>query len=1283
MSFCAPSFSSAQSVVRQWNEILLEAIGNDFARPPVHARNLYHLSAMSYDVWAAYKGEKEFHFLGKTHNGYSIPFEGVKYVSNELAAQNEAISFASYRLLLHRFENSPGIGYVNGLMEGLMQQYGYDISNNSTDFVTGGAAEFGNWVAEQIINFGLQDGSNEANNYQNMYYAPTNPPIQMEEPGNPDVIDPNKWQAIELTAAFDQAGNPITGPQDHLAPEWGNVIPFSLDDSLSTTFIDGSSNSYNVYCDPGSPAMIDLNDTACFSSLYKWNHIMVAIWQSHNTPEDATMWDISPGGIGNVPVNYPEDIEDHYQFYNYFNGGHVDEPGHPLNPYTGLPYSPNLVKRGDYVRVIAEYWADGLNSETPPGHWFRILHDVLDHPLFEKRWMGTGPVLDDLEYDVLSHFALGGMMHDAAIAAWSIKGWYDYTRPAAAIRWLGDNGQCSDPLDISYSPNGLPIIPGYCELVYSGDPLAGPNDINVGKMKLYTWRGHNYVTDPETDIADVGWILSEDWWPYQLPTFVTPPFAGYVSGHSTFSATAASVLALITGDPFFPGGIMERTFLTNDFLEFEKGPSETVVLQWATYKDASDQCSLSRIWGGIHPPVDDIPGRIIGDKIGPLGVQYANEVIQEKHPKIIDVTVSNDSISEQDFNSIVSFSFEFDMHMDINMIPDFGFINQNPIDSNALEFVNQEWTDTNIYQIDFLVLSNEVTLNAIIFLLENAISISGDTQKKTLFENEIWIDTEKPMVTNMGISSEIVNTNNVQNGLTLSLKLSEDCDQLSPVSFEIISPLQLQSSLIHNSAQTTWYSSDSLVLYIDVIDNNDFETEITIKIDSIYDVFGNIIEELYVNDLFVVDTQSPLLDMVSSNKAMYNRDDFGLNTVEINVSFSKPMDTSTVPSLSFPNSPGINDALSYNVFLSTWISNSACVYYFHMPQSSLEIQGVDVQISSFIDTSGNANTAIETGLFTIDTKQPHIESLEPSNNPIFDGNEGQAGWQLSITYSEPMDNSSVPFIQLNHIDGLFNSINYSPMESFWESDTVFNAVFAIVDNNIERENLDVTIYFAQDVAGNEQTNYQETSNINIDTKNPQVVSFSSSAFEITNQMESYQQFILFDEDMDLDIIPTVLFNQSSSTPALSFNASDSEWLNDNLFLNYFDVMEINHFEQDIDLYLLNAFDLAGNEVEMDTLFNYLTINLGTAGLNEYTTNSFVLYPNPATVEDHIFISFQHPMNIKSVEVYDFKGQMIANPDTRNINETTIGFKMPYVSTGIYNIRLISEGVVEHFRLNVK
>ncbi|HEY5565055.1 MAG TPA: T9SS type A sorting domain-containing protein, partial [Rhodothermia bacterium] len=115
----------------------------------------------------------------------------------------------------------------------------------------------------------------------------------------------------------------------------------------------------------------------------------------------------------------------------------------------------------------------------------------------------------------------------------------------------------------------------------------------------------------------------ENWWPYQRPTFITPPFAGYISGHSTFSRAAAEVLTLLTGDPYFPGGLAEFQAPKNEFLVFEDGPSVDVTLQWAMYRDASDQSSLSRIWGGIHPPADDIPGRILGAEIGTEAFLYA------------------------------------------------------------------------------------------------------------------------------------------------------------------------------------------------------------------------------------------------------------------------------------------------------------------------------------------------------------------------------------------------------------------------------------------------------------------------------------------------------------------------------------------------------------------------------------------------------------------------------------------------------------------------------------
>jgi hypothetical protein len=103
--------------------------------------------------------------------------------------------------------------------------------------------------------------------------------------------------------------------------------------------------------------------------------------------------------------------------------------------------------------------------------------------------------------------------------------------------------------------------------------------------------------------------------PYQKPTFVTPAFSAYVSGHSTFSRAAAEVLTSITGSTFFPGGMSEWTFPPGK-LAFEAGPTAPVTLQWATYFDAADQAGISRLYGGIHVTWDDFQGRIMGSAAG-------------------------------------------------------------------------------------------------------------------------------------------------------------------------------------------------------------------------------------------------------------------------------------------------------------------------------------------------------------------------------------------------------------------------------------------------------------------------------------------------------------------------------------------------------------------------------------------------------------------------------------------------------------------------------------------
>ena len=624
-----PEFFS-QSIARKWMEVLLQAIRNDLARPPVHARNLFHLSSMMYDAFVITEKIKENrelspYLLNKTINGNFFLFEfPPNFQDNEYI--EKIISYASYNFIRHRFKNSLGVADTYKIVDSLMITLDYDINYSKLDYLSGDPKSIGNYLNELYKEYGYMDNSNEINDYSSNYYEPINPPLDLSKSGNPDIIDPNRWQPLQILNFIDQSGNPIEGIPEFISPEWGNVLPFSLKESDLTIKI-RDDDIYKIYHDPGIPPLLDTLNQGVMDSLFKNSFYMVSVWGSHLDRSDGILWDISPNSIGNV-ASLPEDFEDFEDLYNYFDGGDVGE-GYQLNPITNEKYSEQIVPRGDYTRVLAEFWADGPDSETPPGHWFVILNEVNDDDKLIKKFEGEGEELDDLEWDIKSYFLMGGAMHDVAISAWGIKGYYDYIRPISVMRYLSEKGQSSYPDSLNYNKNGFDLIDGYIELVDSNDPLVGQNKENLGKIKLYTWKGFSDKNILELEEKGSGWILAEEWWPYQRPSFVTPPFAGYVSGHSTYSRAASIILEKITGSKFFPGGMGEFDISKDNFLVFENGPSVDMKLQWATYKDAADQCSLSRIWGGIHPFIDDIPGRKIGTKIGNQAFEYGKLLFNE------------------------------------------------------------------------------------------------------------------------------------------------------------------------------------------------------------------------------------------------------------------------------------------------------------------------------------------------------------------------------------------------------------------------------------------------------------------------------------------------------------------------------------------------------------------------------------------------------------------------------------------------------------------------------
>lgn len=206
----------------------------------------------------------------------------------------------------------------------------------------------------------------------------------------------------------------------------------------------------------------------------------------------------------------------------------------------------------DEQKVVAEYWADGPNSELPPGHWLMFALMV------SKR---DGHTDDD---DVKLFFALSSALGDAAIAAWDAKRAYDSARPITAIRYLM-NGQTITGYGLPGPAGGLRSIPG------------------------------------------------ETWVPYQKMTSPTPAFPEHVSGHSTFSAAAAEVLRSFTGSDRFGASF---TSLAGMLVVEPHLPAVDVTLNWPTFTAAAEQAGLSRIYGGIHFDNANAAGLAVGRQVG-------------------------------------------------------------------------------------------------------------------------------------------------------------------------------------------------------------------------------------------------------------------------------------------------------------------------------------------------------------------------------------------------------------------------------------------------------------------------------------------------------------------------------------------------------------------------------------------------------------------------------------------------------------------------------------------
>ncbi len=217
-------------------------------------------------------------------------------------------------------------------------------------------------------------------------------------------------------------------------------------------------------------------------------------------------------------------------------------------------------------KAIVEFMRDGPRSTGQSGHWLKFAQVVSRRDR------------NDLDTDVKLFFAVGNTALDAFIAAWDSKRYYDSSRPWSLIRHF------------------------------------------YGDQTIRGWAG------PGKGVVN---IKGSQWHPYSPSTFVTPPFPGYVSGHSCVSGACAEMLRLFTGsdecgfvEPRVAGELTESGFSCLEMQQIDGRPLSEIIgdphascditLRLPTFTESAEMAGISRVMGGYHIQSDNVAGLKLG-----------------------------------------------------------------------------------------------------------------------------------------------------------------------------------------------------------------------------------------------------------------------------------------------------------------------------------------------------------------------------------------------------------------------------------------------------------------------------------------------------------------------------------------------------------------------------------------------------------------------------------------------------------------------------------------------
>lgn len=302
---------------------------------------------------------------------------------------------------------------------------------------------------------------------------------------------------------------------------------------------------------------------------------------------------------------------------------------------------PSILPNGTQTLNVATT-ADDPNTFTEPRKWVPLIVDGIKKNYLTYNWNNvistglTGGQENTIKGVAQTAFPTDSARDSEVDEMLTLSQALTDEQKVLAEFWAGGPTTVSPPGMFIYiwkqfmASTLLAHTRGYDYFFYSGLELA----INIFEAGRLTWglKASNMQARPIQEIRrryrgtslkkyDGTTISGESWVPYQEANFVTPPFADFPSGHSTFSKVFALVMTKWFGDaipstrpinwsdlslicPLFGAETVPfgKYVIPSKSSLIEGGvvPAAEITLSWPTWSSMAESAGISRQYGGIH-----------------------------------------------------------------------------------------------------------------------------------------------------------------------------------------------------------------------------------------------------------------------------------------------------------------------------------------------------------------------------------------------------------------------------------------------------------------------------------------------------------------------------------------------------------------------------------------------------------------------------------------------------------------------------------------------------------